>query len=136
MIYILVDQTGQIAGSTDNPLTLPGNLTAHKWDGTTSFELLYFDGSGVKLKPTSPGSDYNWDWIKNVWVAPLEPYIPPAPNLSSNPLLVAIYDHLKTIDAPLADAIALLFSMISNDYVEIEVRKQILTEQFTPKIPK
>ncbi|MBW4558464.1 MAG: hypothetical protein KME59_21565 [Trichormus sp. ATA11-4-KO1] len=127
-MYILI-LNNEIVGSSDTPVGLPLGFSSIEYP-ESSLDTLYYSDGEVRVKPNKPNPEAYWDNQSNRW-ATLEPVRLPHPNpLTQHNLAAAIYNHIKLLDEPLADVIALLLALQQGDSAEIAIRRTRLTEQF------
>lgn len=65
MFYFIKD--GEIVGTADSNIGLPGNFQAVEFEEIVDISLLYFDGEEICLKPQKPGENFFWDANTNQW---------------------------------------------------------------------
>ena len=117
MTFYHIDTDGVVVGSSDIEMVLPSGWTLKESDESVPFSSLELNTEGSLSTKSIP-----------------EPIAPPKPlegQLASNVLAIAVYDYLKKKDVVLADVIALLFALHSNDYYEYQIRLSEINKRFT-----
>ena len=77
-VLIADNQIAGIAPDDQDPTTLPNGFTIAEYGGEVPIEALYFDNGDLKLIPTKPDGDYQWNGLEWVEIPPIV-FTPPSP---------------------------------------------------------
>ena len=109
----------QIAGTTDNPESLPTGFTAYDYPGSAPMADLYWDGTDVLPKPAKPSGRHVWSNAARGWLEVAQPSIPPQPqwgqlanDLTTLPVWLRVYDLADT-SLPVNNAFTMLQTVLT-----------------------
>ncbi len=130
MAFAIISNNQIVGFTSDENMGLPSGFSLVETPDGYSVDQLYYDGSEVQIKPMKPSEASYWQESTNSWIEPQENTSPQF-MLASNPLAVAVYDHLKSLDVVLADAIGLILAQVTSDDNEYQIRLEELQKHFT-----